>query len=992
MRRRKDTRARRNPSIDRGRHQASRGAPIAEGEVRKDVAALRHAAVERSYEFGEFRLLPDRQALLRAGQPVRIGSRALDILTLLVQRAGELVSRAELEAYVWPSTFVHESNLKVHVSALRRALRVAPDDPDSILNIPGRGYCFTLPVTVEGRARASSRRWPRPGTGSYSSSARIIGRDDEIAAVVQAISQHPLVTIVGAGGVGKTTLALAAAERFSGQHDAAPCFVDLSAIDDPQLVAHVIAGALGVRVDLNDLLGGIGDHLRATPRLLILDNCEHLTAAVAAMVENLTSDLDRAILLATSREPLRARKEHVHRLSPLACPDAGIRMPPADALRYPAVALFAIRAEERAGFSIRDDEDAAAASQICRELDGIPLAIELAATRLDSMRPAELLRRLQDRFAVLRQADLAVPARQRTLLATLDWSYRLLSDTESRILRFAAIFARDFALDDLIAILGTAASDTAPLDTGDAVAGIEGLVAKSFATAELSGGSRRYRLFESSCRYALARLDAAGERDRAQVAHATHLLAVLQRAEEEWHWRVTGDWIALYGSRVDDLRRAIAWAFGANGDGMMGVRLTAAAIPLWEALCHVDESGARVRDALRVAETLPACDAGLKTKLAWRHAWTLTWSEQRLPDTEAPWIECLRLARASGDTEYQLRALWGLAIYETFTARSVAAIGHLLEFEAMAERAEDWSVLPDGQRLMALARTYVGELREGNELLEQLARRFNRIEKQARVTRFSIDRYCIIRSSLAFTRWLRGRSESALAAAAQAVDAALAIDHAVSRCNALVFAGVPLALWTGNLDRAAAGIEDLRQNLAIRNTAVWRRITRFFEAALRHARGEPEAVAEMSDSLDDLLETGFVARAPMYIAMLAEALVTAGRMGEAQARIDDAKARIARSRECWCRPEILRIQGLIAAANGDRTTAQARFVEAIADADALGALNLELRAASALARHLATDGRRKAAFAVLSSTCGKFTEIGPNSEIASARALLETLS
>lgn len=988
MLRRPDTHARRRPSVDRDRERASTGDAIAGGEARHgDGVRSPHGPAERSYAFGEFRLLPDRQALLHAGQPVRIGSRALDILTLLVQRAGQLVTRAELEAYAWPNTFVHESNLKVHVSALRRVLRAASDDPSGILNIPGRGYCFTLPVTVEGRVRASSRRWPTAGAQTSGEPVRIIGRDDEIASLVQAISRHSLVTIVGAGGVGKTTLALAAAERLSGRHDAAPCFVDLSSIDDPQLVAHAIAGALGVRVDLNDLLGGIGDHLRSTPRLLILDNCEHLTAAVAAAAEHLAANLDRAGLLATSREPLRARQEHVHRLSPLACPDVTSRIPAAEALRYPAVALFVARAGERAGFSLWDDDNAAVVSEICSQLDGIPLAIELAATRLDSLSPTELLRRLQDRFDLLRQSDLAVPARQRTLLATLDWSYRLLSEAESRILRFTAIFARDFVLDDLVAIFGAGASDTA-----DLVAGIESLVAKSFATAELSRGSRRYRLFESSRSYALARLEADGERNRAHALHAAHILTVLERAEDEWQWRVTDDWMALHGSRVDDLRRALAWAFGANGDGMIGIRLAAAAIPLWEALCLVDESGARVRDALRVADTLPACDARLKTKLACRHAWTLTWSEQRLPATEAPWLDCLRLARDSGDTEYQLRALWGVAIYETFTARSVAAIGHLIEFEAMAERAEDWSVLPDGQRLLALARTYVGELREGNELLEQLARRFNRVEKRARITRFSIDRYCIIRSSLAFTRWLCGRTESALTAAAQAVDAALAVDHAVSHSNALAFAGVPLALWTGNLDRAETAIGALRENLAIRNTAVWRRLARFFEAALHHARGDRAAIEPMSASLDELLDTGFVTRAPMYLGMLAEALLREGLVAQARLRIDDAARRIAQSRERWCRPEVLRIQGLIQAAEGDHATARARYAEAIADADALGALNLELRAASDMARDLAAEGRRDAAFAILSRTCAKFTEKGPNSEIVPAQALLDSLA
>lgn len=955
--------------------------------LRREDTRVRRSA-ERSYTFGDFCLLPDRQVLLCGGQPVRIGSRALDVLGLLVQRAGQLVSRAELEAHVWPDTFVHESNLKVHVAALRKALRATSDDPRCILNIPGRGYCFTLPVTVEGRARASMQRWPRAGSAAFGRPTRIIGRDDDIAALARAVAQHPLVTIVGAGGVGKTTVALAAAEQLSGGYDAAACFVDLASIDDPQLVVHAIAAALGVRIDLSDLMGGIGDHLRATPRLLVLDNCEHLSAAVAAAVDYLAPDLGRAALLATSREPLRTRTEHVYRLSPLGCPDVtdATGISAAEALRHPAVALFVARAAERDGFSLGDDDDATAVSLICRQLDGIPLAIELAATRLGTHRPAELLRRLQHRFDLLSGDDLAVPARQRTLLATLDWSYRLLSDIEARILRFAATFARDFALDDIVAILAPAG-----LDTADIVAGIEGLVAKSFVLADLVLGARRYRLFESSRFFALARLDAGGERDQAHAAHARHILTVLERAEEEWRWRVADDWIALYGTRVDDLRRAIVWAFGPCGESLIGIRLTVAAIPLWEALGSVDEAGSRVGEALRVADTLASCDVGLRMKLAYRHGWTLTWAGQRLPATEAPWLDCLRLAREAGDSEYELRALWGLAIYGSFTGRYLATIGHLRAFEATAERAQDRSVLPDGQRLLALVRAYVGELREGDALLEDLARRFNQVEKRARVTRFSIDRYCIIRSSLAFTRWLRGRTDSALAAATQAVDAALAVDHPVSHSNALAFAGVPLALWTGNLDRAEDGIRALRDNLAIRNTAVWRRLTRFYGATLRHARGERAAIPEMGESLDDLLETGFVTRAPMYLAMLAEALLGNGRVGEARARIDAAALRAEQLDERWCRSEILRVQGLIEAANGDGAAAQVRFAEAVADADALGALSFELRAARDMARALAAEGRREAAVAVLGVTCAKFTEGGPDSEVGAARALLDTL-
>jgi predicted ATPase len=203
---------------------------------------------------------------------------------------------------------------------------------------------------------------------------------------------------------------------------------------------------------------------------------------------------------------------------------------------------------------------------------------------------------------------------------------------------------------------------------------------------------------------------------------------------------------------------------------------------------------------------------------------------------------------------------------------------------------------------------------------------------------------------------------------------------------------VPLALWTGNLDSAEAGIAALRRNFVYRTNTVWRRLARFFEAALRHARGERAMLAEMGESLDDLLALGFVVRSPLYLAMLAEALLDDGQLVDARARIDDAASRLEQYQELWCRPEILRIQGLVEAAYGNGAAAQARLADAIADADAIGALTFELRAACDLARALAADGCRNAARGVLGSTCAKFTEDGAGREIIAARALLDTLN
>jgi hypothetical protein len=333
-----------------------------------------------------------------------------------------------------------------------------------------------------------------------------------------------------------------------------------------------------------------------------------------------------------------------------------------------------------------------------------------------------------------------------------------------------------------------------------------------------------------------------------------------------------------------------------------------------------------------------------------------------------------------------------LATYETFTGRSTAAIDHLREFKALAERAQEWSMLPDALRLMALARIYVGELREGGEMLEHLATRFSRAETRAMAARFAVDRYCIIRSSLAFARWLQGRTSAALAASQEAVEAAIAIAHPVSHSNSLAFAQAPLALWTGDLDKAAAALAAMRGNLAIRNTAVWRRFIRFFDAALRHARGDRRAVEEMADALDDLLGTGFNTRAAMYLAMLAEALLREGRVVEAALRIDQAAAWLSQHQERWCAPEVERIRGLIQLAEGDAPAAEACLRLAVDDARRQGALAFELRAAVALARLLAAAGREDAARAALEPAVAAFIEPEGNAELAEARILLSTLT
>ena len=309
----------------------------------------------RSFAFGPFVLIPERQLLLKGEVPVRIGGRALDILTALVERPGELVNKRELMARTWPNMIVEEGNLKVNMAALRRALGDGPGAAKYIATVTGRGYRFIAPVQTSesaGLALASTAA----ATGSHSlptGTTRIFGRADAIDAIRRDVDETRLVSIVGAGGIGKTTVAIAAAHAAARECADGAAFIDLATIGDAQFVPAAIASALGLGMTGGDPLASVVHALKSQQKVLLFDNCEHLLPAVAAAVDRLARHLDDVRILTTSREPLRIRGERVHRLRGLECDPR--ESPTADEARtFPAVELFAARASERAGYQLTD--------------------------------------------------------------------------------------------------------------------------------------------------------------------------------------------------------------------------------------------------------------------------------------------------------------------------------------------------------------------------------------------------------------------------------------------------------------------------------------------------------------------------------------------------------------------------------------------------------------------------------------------------------------
>jgi predicted ATPase/DNA-binding winged helix-turn-helix (wHTH) protein len=487
--------------------------------------ATRQNSAATSIRFGAFCLWPVRRLLLQHNQPVRIGSRALDILIALLERAGDLVTKDELMSRVWPNTFVEPANLTVHIAALRRALGDGRDGNRFLINIPGRGYRFVAPVTLSEQFKPSLRATFATGE-SHNLPARVtrlIGRQDVVGRLASQITQDRFLTVVGPGGIGKTAVALAVAEEVAASYRHGTWWVDLAASENPQQVAGAVASVLGLELDGEKFPANLVTPLRDKEILLVLDTCERVVATVAGLVAAIMREAPGVHVLATSREPLHSEGERLCRL-------AGLESPLTDcasaeqAVGFPAIELFV----ERATATVREftlgDADAATVSDICRTLDGIPLAIELVARRVGSLGIAELAAALEAPQLLLTSGYRTGPARQHTMRASLVWSHDLLTDKQQVVLRRLSIFPGEFTLCDAVTVVSDRAQPAC-----DIIDEVSELVAKSFIASDMREAQPRFRLTHITRAYALEKLRESGELDATARRLADYLKAPVRR-------------------------------------------------------------------------------------------------------------------------------------------------------------------------------------------------------------------------------------------------------------------------------------------------------------------------------------------------------------------------------------------------------------------------------------------------------------------------------
>jgi predicted ATPase/DNA-binding winged helix-turn-helix (wHTH) protein len=939
----------------------------------------------RSFAFGRFLLIPERRLLLHGEVPVRIGGRALDLLTALVERAGETISKRDLISRAWPTVVVEEQNLKVNMASLRRLLGDNPPAVQFIATVPGRGYRFVAPIRSSALAESAVGQRMEVGPNNLPlSSTRVVGRAAAVVAIQQKLASARLVSIVGPGGVGKTTVALAMAEGALGAFRDGVFLVDLAPVKDPALVPNAVATAIGLTTaNSPNMLAALAGHLRDGHVLLVLDSCEHLIGAVAECSGRLLKSTAQVKIIATSREPLAVTGERVLRLPGLDAPPPSTTLSAAEALVFPAVQLFVDRAADRFDRYQLSDTDAPVVAEICRRVDGLALAIELAATQVGTFGVRGLLKQLDGRINLL-QGLRAGAERHRTLAATIDWSYELLSDAERMVMRRLSAFAAVFSLESAAAVAADAS--LAPEDVGEILAS---LVSKSLLTAEVTEMEAHYRQLDTTRAYAWERLVAGQEVTATRMRHAEHFLQRAERAAAD-HARMShAAWMACHGSTIDDLRVALNWACQDSGDARLVVRLTMAALPYWKQLSLVGECRSAVERALDqrfdAARTLQD-DLSLHLTLGA----TLLHTHGPLLEVKASLTKALAIAEQLRDVSLQLECLRGLSEYELWSGDSRSALLVSEQIRTIAKAQQNSAAGVDADAQAGSAFWYLADFSASRRSFESIASRPVPLNLQTDAARSEFSQRITAQGNLVHLLWLQGMADQAVQLSKRQRVEAEASGNAVLQCYALIHGSVVVSLLVRDLQSAGRFLDAGEALAKEHGLAIWRNMATMVRGRWFIDSNQPFDFAVYRETLAEVRGRGFRMRFPNYLTNYGEALAKHGDVDAGLAVIDEA-IELARSHgNVVGVPEMLRIKGnaLRLKGPGGWDSATDCFAQSIELARQHGGLSWILRTAIDLVEISRERGGNEQAEETLVQTYGQFTEGLETGDLRRARSVI----
>jgi predicted ATPase/DNA-binding winged helix-turn-helix (wHTH) protein len=953
------------------------------------------ATSDRAIWFGPFRLTPATHLLLEADTPVHIGVRALDLLIVLVERAGEVVTKDELFARVWPGVTVDEGNLRTQVGLLRKVLRDGQAGARYLMTVPGRGYSFVAPLTIKETPKTIKPRASpiESVSGLPTRLTPLIGRADDVSDIEGRLNRNRFVTIAGPGGIGKTSVALAVAEQAAASsYENGVYLVDCAPLLGASLVARKLASTLGLEIAEEDPTRGLVGYLRGKRMLIVLDGCERVVEAAAVLAERLLKGSAGVGILATSREPLGAEGEIVHRLPPLEIPPASIDLTANDALTYPAVQLFVERVSSSLGHFELSDADASVVADICRRLDGIALAIELAAARVDVFGLSGVAARLEDRLGFLTHGRRTALPRHQTLTATLDWSYDALPESEQAALRRLSVFAGPFTLDAARAV----AADEFVVSS-EIVEVVANLVSKSLLNADVTTAIGHYRLLDTTRAYALRKLTERGEFDQTARRHAEYIQYLLERTSADTEMSIgAAARLAAESKLIDEARTVIDWALSAGGNINLGISLTIASVPLWNHLSLNGECRQYVEQALLAGKTRFGQNDRQEMQLLAALGASSVWTKGPGPEADAAFTDALKIAESLDDTDYQIRILWGLWSSHFNSGRIRTSLDTAKKFRDVAANHGDIAAALVGERTVGMSLFYLGDHTNSRHHAESmLNRHFRPQDRSQMIVRFQFDPRVVCRTLRSKLLWAQGFPDQAMDEAHGVVEEATTIGHAMSLALALAQGACPVTILSGNFIAAERFIDLLLKLTAQHALDLWHAWGTCFGAMLLVARDSvDEGLETLNRVLDELPQGAFFAHYAGIHATLAEALGRVGAISMGHATIDEALMRSEREEERWYLAEFLRIKGeLLRLEDTPRATEEAeeQFRRSLDCARQQEALSWELRTSTSLARLRQGQGRIIEARDVLAPVYSRFKEGFQTADVRTAKALMEAL-
>lgn len=957
---------------------------------RSAVSANADSRQHEVITFGPFRLSPTKRLLERDNSTISIGSRALDVLIALAEQPGRVLSRRDLIRRAWPNLVVEETNLRVHVAGLRKVLGDGQSGARYVANIPGRGYCFVAPVGNAVAPEAASllcapQRSSITVHNLPARLARMVGRDETIVVLSELLTSHRFVSVVGPGGMGKTTVAVSVAHALLDDFGNAVFFVDFAGIREAGLVPSTVASVLGLPGQAPDPLPGLLAFLVGKRILLVLDNCEHVIDAAAALAERLYSEAPHIHLLTTSRETLRVEGEQVHLLAPLDTPAQEPDVTAERALASPAVQLFVERAAASGHRAPLTDADAAIVVDICRRLDGIALAIELAASRVGAYGIRGTADLLNNRFRLLWQGRRGALPRHQTLHAMLDWSFNLLSARDRAVLCRLALFAGTFTLEAAQCV----AAD-AEIDVGEVAESLAHLVDKSLVWTSAVGGSGFFRLLDTTRTYAAAKLADGGSTDAAARRHALHFLEALKVPRIDFV--VFGGRDPLgFAPHMADIRAALEWGFSNREETWIGVNLAAGSAPLLLGLSSFHECRRWCRRAL---DALADSGRGTPTELVLQGALAVSsmFALGNSEEVRSAIERGLALTESLGQREYQLHLLAGLHIFLT-------RAGDFRDAFSVAERSAVVAAGLGAPGGVILAEWMLGGANHwtGNQEAAQkyCDSGFSRAAGGGSVQDFlDCDHRILALGVAARVSWLRGYPDRAAQTSRRAVGEAQRSDRPVNICIALMDAAT-VYLWNGDTGHAAECISRLIAQATRFSLNPYLSAGTALNGELAIARGEfAKGVDILRDALQDLRAQRHIVVASRASRALAEGLLRLGHTEEATTIMENEFAPIGEIAETCETPEWLRTKAMLQSAVEPAylSGAEATLLTSLELARRHGSLAWELRSAIALARLWHRQKRPIEAAALLADVHGRFSQGFDTADLKAAELLMSQIT